>query len=172
MFDLRSLRNNPRARVPLCISSEELTALMGSIGHKKFESGWKYRFHILPGNETDRASVAWLACYCENGGSSERYAQQARVIFNKIFPFSYEEFRDAGFVELARSWRKWVDRDRWKTSDQEPPVEPVPDDSPVDLLSGIHSRQPLGIKFRALLLGLFTFWHALQASSQNSRSRT
>lgn len=173
MFDVHSL-SDPRVTVPLLGSREELIALFESVEHEKFRDCWPSYFHFLPDNTTDRSSVAYLARYCENGGSSKRCAVKAQAIFNKIFPFSYEAYEDAGFVERARSWRYQKYRGILVSVVEETQAVGLPDDSS----SGsppygddLGSLPSLTTKFKALLRGLIYFWVTLKVLGENSPKR-
>jgi hypothetical protein len=191
MFNIQSVRD-PRVRVPLMLSPEEITTLFLSVTHKKFSDGWPYRFRILPGNVTNRRGIAWLARYCENGGSSRTCQDLARKIFNEILPFTYDQFETAGFVDLAKSWRNTPDREVWRMDGErhererlereavEPdvaeaeraPWEQEPSDAepasqallPVEEAPMALRASFLHHQVHALLQGLSAFWRSLWMS--------
>jgi hypothetical protein len=178
MFNVKAVRN-PRVRVPLKISREETIDLFEQIRHEKFTSSWPSHFLFLAGNMTDRSSVGWLACYAENGGSSPDCQRLARDAFNRVLPFTYEEFDAAGFLGLAKSWRKKADPEAWREhcANQKDVVrfeyaaaEDEEQDESVDLdtaNAGVveaHPEKALARVIRGLVCGAFAFFGSLRAS--------
>jgi hypothetical protein len=98
MFEMNRLLDR-RVVITLQLPSEEVKTFLQSVDHQKFVAGWQRWFPISPDNTTTRAGVFWLSRWCLNGGSSSRYAAQCQDIFNGIFPFTYQRFRDAGLDE-------------------------------------------------------------------------
>lgn len=96
MFEMNRLLDR-EVEIKLQMPSQEVKALLRSVGHKKFMASWQRRFPISPDNTTSRAGVFWLSRWCLNGGSSQRYASQCQDIFDSLLPFTYQRFRDVGF---------------------------------------------------------------------------
>lgn len=177
MFNVKDVRN-PRARVPLKILRQETIDLFEQIRHEKFTNGWRSHFLFLAGNMTDRSSVGWLACYAENGGSSPDCQRLAREAFDRILPFTYEEFDAAGFLGLAKSWRKKADLEAWRehcanqkhgfpfeyaAAEDEEQNDSVDLDTPNTGFEA-HAEEALARVIRGLVCGAFAFFGSLRAS--------
>ena len=178
MFDVKAVRN-PRVRVPLRISQEETIELFEQIRHEKFTSGWRCHFLFLAGNMTDRSSIGWLACYAENGGSSPDCQRLAREAFDRVLPFTYEEFDAAGFLARAKSWRKKADPEAWRehranqkdvvwfeyaaAEDEEQNGSVDPDTANTGVVEA-HTGKALPHVIRGLVCGAFAFFGSLRAS--------
>lgn len=91
--------------IKLKVDPEDALSWLEGINNEAFRKALRENWHVDDNGNVKAQSVLWLFCWAKTGMGSIETAEEAQIIFDKIFPFTYNFFESRVDHEWARAMR-------------------------------------------------------------------
>ncbi len=88
-LDQRSYRQEI---IKIRVAPDEAQKILQTVDHGKYLDALESHWKVFEDGHPLAQSICWLFCWAKNGINSERAAQEARNVFNRLFDKTFEWF--------------------------------------------------------------------------------